>query len=293
MTTRRPNLFLVGAMRSGTTALHEVLANHGDIFMSGYKEPAHFTDPDQLADDSDIVSSAGYSGNLDRYLTLFEDAGSERYVGESSTHYTKYPRIGGVPERIADFSPAARILYLVRDPVERALSHYRFEVRRKRERLDPFTAFKSDPFYAAVSNYAMQIKPYLSVFGDDNIRLLLLEDLVESPEEELGSLAEWLDVASFAVSQLPKRNAVAERLTMAQGPDILHKVGKSSTYQTLATRLVPVSLRSRIRDLLNREHLVDDEISSKARIYLREELEPTISDLESLFGLDLARWRKQ
>ena len=62
MTQRIPNLFLIGAMRSGTTALHEVLGNHPQIFMSDVKEPAHFADPAELAMDSRVASAAGFCG---------------------------------------------------------------------------------------------------------------------------------------------------------------------------------------------------------------------------------------
>src|SRR3982750_4919552 len=98
MTTPRPNLFLIGAMKSGTTSLHSYLASHPQIFMCPEKEPEFF------------AKNAIWSRGEDWYLRLFDGATTEPVVGESSTVYSRIPHFPGVAERIAKFSPGARFI---------------------------------------------------------------------------------------------------------------------------------------------------------------------------------------
>ena len=113
----RPNLFVIGAMKSGTTTLHEYLGSHPEICMSDRKEPGYF------------VEEYGWSNGVDWYLRQFSGDGKEKYLGESTTDYTKLPRFKGVARRIAEFNPGAKIMYLLRDPIERTISHYWWRVR--------------------------------------------------------------------------------------------------------------------------------------------------------------------
>ena len=290
VTPREPNLFLVGSMRSGTTALHELLSSHGQIFMSEFKEPAYFTDPAELAADSRIVFEAGYSGNLRSYLSLFDAATDEIYVGESSTHYTKLPRITGVADRIYATTPDARILYLVRDPVDRTVSHYRFAVKRKTERRGMLHALRDNPFYVSVSNYALQLRQYLETFGDDQVRVVVLEELIAKPDHVLNQLTAWLGIERFEDPRLPVRNAVPTSLMRARGPQLLHRLGHSHRYQELASKWLPEGLRRWVRATLTRpvfhEELIDDDVVS----YLRSVLDPTIEELAILTGRSYEIW---
>ncbi len=291
MTARFPNLFLVGAMRSGTTALHETLGRHPDIFMSAVKEPAYFADPAQLAADSRIASSAGFSGQRGRYLELFAGAGDARYVGESSTHYTKQPRITGVPERIAAAAPGARIIYSVRDPVDRTLSHYRYALRLKYERLRPLEALRNDPIYCAVSDYARQIEPYMRLFGEDAVRIVVLEELAAGPGA-LGELFAWLGVDPVEDESQPlqQRNEVAPGVQRARGPELLHRVGRTAGYQRIARNLVPGAVRTRVRRHLNQEIDEADIRSPMVLDLLRTTHLPHAAAMEQLLGRPMSRW---
>lgn len=290
MTGRFPNLFLVGAMRAGTTALHEALDAHPQIVMSDFKEPAFFADPVELAYDSRIVSTAGFAGDLDRYLGLFATSDRAVYRGESSTHYTKLPRITGIPERIFAASPAARIVYLVRDPIERTLSHYRYAVRVKEETRPCLVAVQSDPIYCSVSDYARQIAPYLELFGDDGVFVAVLEDLMEAPEGTLTSLLTWLGLP-MPDSGLPflRRNALGG-VSRARGPDMLHRIGRTASYQRLARHVVPGRVRTAVRTRLQ-EPVKKHEVRHPAVIeYLRAVHGPQVASFRALTGRRFERW---
>jgi hypothetical protein len=172
MPLRFPNLFIIGAMKSGTSSLHADLGSHPQIFMSTPKEPMFFS------------SGADWRARLEGYLELFAAAGAVHYAGESSTEYSKAPRFPGVPERLHAFNPEARILYLMRDPIERAISHYWHMVRHHGERRRLPDALRREPEYADLSRYAMQLEPYVRLFGMGNVYALTFEEMVREPRSE-------------------------------------------------------------------------------------------------------------
>lgn len=290
---RIPNLFVVGAMRAGTTALHEALGRHPQIFMSTFKEPAYFAEPSQLAQDSRVIAEAGYAGNDRRYRQLFDDARDETYLGESSTHYTKAPRITGVADRIAAYSPDARIVYIVRDPVQRALSHYEFDLFRRYETRPATVALRENPFYCQVSDYAMQIRPYLDTFGADRVFILALEELSASPAEEFHRLYSWLSVdPAPGPDRLPQRNEIGDQLLLSHDTAPLRLARRAGWYRRLVSS-VPKSVRARLRGVVARDVTRAETRSEELVAELVERLEPAIEEFEHLTGRRFDVWHSR
>jgi len=190
----RPNLFVIGAMKSGSTTLHELLGAHPDICMSEPKEPCFFVDPDVLKEVWPEMWARGYWRSEEAYLALFSAKPTARYFGESSTDYSKRPEIDGVVNRIAAFSPEARLLYIMRDPVERTISHYWHMVEHRGETRAPIKAIRDDPRYTNVSNYAMQLEPYIRRFGRGRLYTLTFEALTGDPQATMRGVFDWLGV---------------------------------------------------------------------------------------------------
>jgi hypothetical protein len=192
-------------MKAGTTSLHEYLHQHPQIFMSRYKEPQYFC-PHRLP--NGLLWGEGNphpEPGIDWYLKLFADAGDALYAGESTTNYTKMPVIDCCAARIYRFNPEARLIYLMRDPVERTISHYWWEVTGRREVLPPLRAIRRDPQYTAYSHYSYQLKPYLDLFGRDRIFLLTLEEIQARPREVFHRLFQWLGVVDTFVPDTSQR----------------------------------------------------------------------------------------
>jgi Sulfotransferase domain len=165
----KPNLFIIGSMKSGTTFLWSLLASHPSIFVSRPKEPSYFVDPIQLRE----------------LLPWFwmQGARDAKIVGEASVYYTHLPLASGVAERISQFNPDARLIYVMRDPIARTISHYWHRVRYEKEYRPILHAIKNDPRYLDVSFYRMQIVPYLNAFKRDQLKLLTFEELTNNTAE--------------------------------------------------------------------------------------------------------------
>src|SRR2546423_7757610 len=128
-----PNFFIVGAARSGTTSLDHYLNQHPEIYMAPRKEVNFFTaDHFPLSGPGDERINRGVIDDVDHYAQLFERVAGERAIGEISVFYLCYP---GTAERIKQAVPAAKIIIVLREPVERAYSAYMHLVRDGREQL--------------------------------------------------------------------------------------------------------------------------------------------------------------
>ena len=227
----------------------------GQIFMSAPEEPSYFVEPRQLRTLWPEAWDQGLWRSEDHYLQLYSASGDAIHLGEASTNYTKRPLVDGVPERIHDFNPDARFIYLMRDPIERTISHYWHNVRHFAERRPMLEAIKTDPQYLDVSHYAMQLTPYLDLFGPDRIAILSFEQLTRSPVTAMRPLYEWLDVdATLADASCfsAAENVTPDVLRMAAWHGVLQRVRASRPFRFLTPHLPP-GLRQRAVRLATRQ----------------------------------------
>ena len=219
---RLPNLLIVGVGKAGTTSLFHYLAQHPDVCASSVKEPRYF----RFADAPDAELDP-----LDSYERLFSHCGTARYVMEASPQYFK----GGARtiEAIRETLERPRIILLLRDPVTRMWSEYRFkksrltipssltfdayveECERVRDSRAPRTNENQAFYWLAGGSYADHIGPWLDAFGDD-IHVWFFEDLVADPKAFVEGVCRWLGIdesvaASFNYSIENKTEEVRSR----------------------------------------------------------------------------------
>lgn len=225
MYLRKPNLFVLGAMKSGTKYLSTMLNSHPSIFFCYPEEPSYFVDPEQLRMIWPYMWERGYWKNEREYLQLFASAGEAMVIGEASTNYSKLPFISGVPQRIKNFCPDAKFIYVMRDPVERTISHYWHMVRYHSEYRSMLRAIRTDTQYTDVSHYALQLTAYFDIFGTDRIKILTYEELTSNPLSTIRSLFEWLGVDPLFVPTAinNKVNTTPDVLEKARGLRLLQK----------------------------------------------------------------------
>lgn len=288
---RFPNLFVVGAMKAGTSSLHEYLHQHPEIFMSRFKEPQYFAPHRTRWGQGWGQGQPNPEPGIDWYLRLFADAGPVKYAGESSVSYAARPWVSGCERRIFGFNPEARIIYLMRDPVERAISHYWHFVSDGREDLGMLAALKARRGYVARSSYAMQIGPYLEVFGRDRVFLLTLEELSRDPGGTFGRLFSWLGVRPDArIDTAANYNVSPTRVRQTRRFCVPLDTGlKHWRWRVIEKRLpgaVPVWLRRAAYRQVDKRS-VDREPAVR---YLRPILQEDVRRLSALAGRDFPEW---
>lgn len=204
MPGRLPNFLIIGAMKSGTSSLHEQLALRSGFFMSDPKEPCFFSDDEPFA------------RGLEWYSALFDGARSGQRCGESSTHYTKLPTHPDTIARVRSVLPGARFVYLMRDPVERIVSQYIHEWTQREVSGSLDEAVRDHERYVDYSRYAYQLEPYLTSFGPDAVLPVFFERMVRHPDAELERVCEFLDDPSDEPRSwrrdLPAQNVSRERI---------------------------------------------------------------------------------
>lgn len=275
-----PNFFVVGAQKAGTTSLYVHLKRHPQVFLPSHKELRYFQ-----PEHRDSVT-------LDLYRTLYAGAKGYKAIGEVSPYYLVDPL---VPARIREVAPGARIIIVLRDPVERAYSHYG---NYRRSYYDPAESFREavgryenrsarewhlSQEYIEDGLYYAQVRRYLDTFGRDQVLVLLFDDLAENPSELIARVAQHIGVdPDFFVGRdisevpnpyrMPKIRAVlwAERLGL--------------------THRLPRSLRLAWRPLFY--DLKKPALDGDSRRRLQQFYDRDITELEALLGRKLPELRK-
>jgi hypothetical protein len=178
-----PNLIVIGAQKCGTSSLHYYLDQHPDIAMSRPKELNFF-------------SRDAWERGVAWYAAQFEPGAAIR--GESSPSYTFYPRHRGVAKRMYSIVPDAKLIYLVRDPIERIVSHYlhNYVWRLEHRGIEHVLAGPDRDHFLAVSKYFMQLKQYLAFFPRSRVLVLAHDELLHDRTGTMRQIFDFLEVES-------------------------------------------------------------------------------------------------
>lgn len=292
-----PDFFIIGAAKSGTTTLHNYLAQHPSLWMSAIKEPCYF-DPNLPSEQRDP----------EKYRKLFEGANEEQYRGESSTNYTMWPQVPNVPRSISAVVPHARFIYLLREPIERCYSH--FKHRHERERLpgqpyrmtfEEYLAF--DPLIADASDYAAQIRQYLDYFPKSSLLLLPFERFVKEPAGVLQELFGFLGVEDISreLTDRPLHSNSSDKFDAnLQRSRVLAPFRRVPGLRTLYQSL-PKSIREKTASLAEKSvvgrriqrQFTPPPILADTRERLRERFDASAKYLVEEFDFDLGYWTRE
>lgn len=273
-----PNVLVIGATKSATTAVHRFLSEHPEIDMAAEKELNFFLNP--LAAD-----------RLDEYATFFD--GDFPIRGETSPLYAYSPNLPGVPGRIQAAIPRARLVYLVRDPVDRALSDY---AHYSAIWGPPDTAFEhpDDEYniFTAPSMYARQLTSYLAEFSPDQILVIDQAELLVDGAGTMRAIFRFLDVDDAFTS--PR---FEERINPAEDRRRMPRMGRWLRRSPLASGLsrVPARPREFVLDRARRLILRPPSPRPDPAPDLREVLRTTFAEdaarLRDLTGLEFRSWQ--
>jgi hypothetical protein len=279
-------VFIIGAMKSGTTSLFEILSQHPQVCPSRIKEPDYFTS------DSDDTAQKDY-------LSLWDWQDHAHSVAlESSVAYTKSPFIQGVPERISKSKLGQyRFIYMLRNPLTRIESQVRHGLFAGwGQSLD--TGIPEDAI--DFSSYAMQLDKYLEFFPIDDIMLVTLEEFKLEPNSVLLKMCEFLKIDNnFEFEDVENTRNSGDFFNTSAS---VSQLTQSRFGQFIAHKLLPVKIKSWLRNLVANLNYRKKEAPSLGRWQLTpeekslvlERLSEDLKRLESDFGVDIKKhWQVQ
>ena len=264
----QPTFLIIGAQKAATTSLWAYLRSHPEAHLPDYKESGFF------------VAEMNWRRGLGWYESLFDGAGDAIAHGEASPFYTMYPFFDGVPQRIATVMPDAKLIYVLRDPVERMRSMYVQLLADGTERRPMKDALLYDARYVVLSSYALQLERYLACFDRSQILLLTSEELHDHREEVMRRVCVFLGVDPWAPMNL------SDESNRSEGKRVPTAIGRLLTPLATAEHLPRV--RRRIASHW-RHPLLSRAIPPDA-IRLSEDLRRQMADLVGPDVERLAPW---
>lgn len=274
-----PNLVVIGAMKCGTTSLHYNLDLHPGIAMSREKELYFFNE------------ERAWNKGVDWYRRQFKEGTPWR--GESTPGYTRAPFSQGVAERMYRVIPDARLIYMVRHPADRVVSHYLHRIAVGQECLSIDEAVVDFPNceYVQRSRYYFQLSQYLRYFPAEQIRVVTLESFKANPGRAMAGIFRFLGVDDGFTS--PEFSTVRHKSSDKGKKNTVGLMLKWLS-DTRAAKIFSTDFRMRLGRRLYAPFSKKVErpvLGSAVRKELLEYLADDITELEAHTGLDLSHWR--
>lgn len=272
---RLVDFIVIGAMRAGTTLLHDILSRHPQIGMARMKETDYF------------IASKNLPRGDAWYISQFSDDRPIR--GEVSPNYTKLRDFPGVPERIHRACPDVRLIYVLRDPLQRAVSQYDHSWNMGELRETPAEMAGGHEYRSILdaSSYARQLAAYHDYFPPAQILIVDFEQFIADPQPQIDAILHHIGAAPMTVPAMAQQN----------GNDELRRVPKpllrltQSRLRPLLTAAIGPRLRGRLRRLLARGPVRNaPAFPDSLRQAMHAELTPDVTRLRQMTGQEFRRW---
>ncbi|MBP0012190.1 MAG: sulfotransferase [Roseofilum sp. SBFL] len=297
-----PNFLLIGAAKSGTSSLYYYLKQHPQVYMPASRDQK---EPDFFTLEGEEVNRIGPNGthvmtnaitDLQSYQELFAEVTNEKAIGEASTSYIYSEKAA---QRIHHYIPDAKLIAILRQPAERAFSHFLFSLSNGREPVPDFAKTLKEEEDRIAKNwsfqwhhkrrgfYYVQLKQYFDTFDAKQIRVYLYDDLIENPTGLMKEVFQFLEVEdNFSPNVSKKHNPT--RVPKNQTVNTL--LNRPNPVKAVVKTLLPMKFRKSIADRLKQQNLGKPKLSPKLRKELTEEYREDILKLQDLIGRDLSKW---
>ena len=292
-----PNFLILGAAKAGTTSLHHYLGQHPDVFVSAMKEPKYFALRDEPLDfkgPSQFINQSSVN-TFEAYCALFQDVQDERAIGETSPLYLYSEKAA---DGIRETLPHAKLIVILRNPVDRAFSSYTHLLREGFETLTFEASLEAESdrirdrwaplwYYTQKGFYGQQLQRYYERFPQPQIKVFLFEELCADPMAVVQDIFRYIgvdpsfqpDLAKKNVSGVPK-NAALQRMLTRDNP--LKSVGKM---------LLPKQFRKKLSSQIQRQNLAAKPVLKvETRHRLLNSYRDDILLLQGLIDRDLSGW---
>jgi len=280
-------IFIVGAPKAGTTSLHYYLNEHPEILMSSVKEPDFFSD-------KEIVDQGLYYGTTrintsQKYHNLFQEKKDAKIFGESSVSYLFYPE---VPKRIKEYNTDAKIIIMLRNPVDRAFSHYLMDFRLgllSDEFEDVFNKKEGLKFqqYFLLGNYYSQVKRYYAEFSKENVHIIWYSDFKKDAEKEIQKVFKFIGIdLDYKVNFETVHNS----FSMPKNK-IIRKIYSVIWLRKLLSFLLPSTFVRFTKSTLFKKRSKPKITTESSKTFTEYYLDD-ICKLEELLSINLSEWKK-
>lgn len=295
---KKPDFFIVGAPKCGTTAMNHYLGQHPEIFMPAVKESHHFA--------TDLLSLDDPYRLKINYLSLFEDAEDGQVVGESSVFYLYSKQ---APVNIRRFNDQAKVIAMIRNPVDWINSyHNQLVFNGEEDILDLREALEAEPerkkgnlipnklrfierlFYTDIARFSDQIEKYFNTFGRDSVYVIVYDDFREDVYGVYREVLRYLKVdpnfqTDFGVVNSAKRvrSSALQKIIKQPPAWVYHPVRV----------FIPRSYRVALKKGLKQKNTIYNPpyaMEPKLRKELQEKFEGEVEKLSDLLGRDLRGW---
>ena len=276
---RLPDFLIVGAQRCGTSTLYEDLLDAPGVFLPAVKEPYNLTD-------DHVLTGQGRA----EYAALFAGAAGARRCGEASTRYTLRPHYEGCAGRArAVLGPDLRIIYLIREPIARAISHHRFDCAHGWVSPDADTEVLRHARYVNAGRYAFQITPWIEAFGRERVHIERFEDFTADRLDALARICAFLGVDPPAA--VPQRRAVNASRALQPLQGVGARFAVSDLYQQRLRPIIPRQLRARLRSAALPPSRSLPALPGLATVQeLADELRPEVEAISRILGVGAPVW---
>ncbi|MEQ9079372.1 MAG: sulfotransferase [Sandaracinaceae bacterium] len=288
---KAPDFLVIGAQKCGTTSLYRHLAAHPDVYMPGAKEVEFFS------------SDERFERGLDWYIeTYFGDAGGAAARGEASTHYMMF--VPSVADRIRRTLPDVKLIAVLRNPVERAYSHYRMSQMRGQESRSfaeaveaclarpPDAPIEVHGDYVRLGEYGRILAAYARLFPREQLHIVLTEELADAPERTMAEVYRFLGVdETFRPETLGKRFNVGGEARSPQAMELLRRsagrLRRVPGVGALLTQSRYEAFKFWTRTELGISAREDAGPPDAVRRKLARHFRPDVAQLEATFGLEV------
>ncbi|MEQ8908111.1 MAG: sulfotransferase [Vicingaceae bacterium] len=274
-----PNFFIVGVAKAGTTALANILVQHPEVFASAVKEPNYFSRDEIKA--ADLYYRNEGVENWEQYLACFKAAEEQKVILEASVSYFTFP---SVAVKIKQTFPNAKVLIILREPIERAISHYLMDQRLGYVQADFMEIFRNPNSYAKhykqyfeQSMYYERCKEYCKIFGEENILILKYEPEVEKLANQI---CRFLELSPFQFSSLQSNKS---RIPTNQ---ILKALYQIPFIRRTFKAITPTVIIKGIQSNYFQEQRV--ELSESDRTELQAHFKADLNDLKRSLSINLS-----
>lgn len=295
-----PNFLLIGAAKSGTTAIYTYIKQHPEIFMSTPKELRFFSYSGSYPEGLDEKFLHKGVTTLNEYIAHFDAVKDEKAIGEASPMYLYTP---GAAEKIKTTIPDIKLLAILRNPVDRAYSAYMHAIREWNEPADSFReALKKEPeriaagwgmlwHYTNAGFYSEQLERYYGIFDPGQIKVVLYDDLVKNTEYLMKNIFEFLDVDSTFVPDTSARPNVSGFPKNSGFHKFMYRLFMEDNPIKQISRIIfPKKLRRDVMVNMRLLNLEKKKMPKDIRSELTDLFREDITKLEKLINRDLSFW---